>query len=276
MSELSFHEVESKLADRFGEYAGYETAVSPQTSQTYGTNPGQELKRLLANFIKPASKILDLGCGAGQTVCDFAPQVQEAWGFDMEPALLDGARYRVKHLNLKNVTLVAGNVAVAEDGAPLPNDYFDIIYSQRGPNINHDLISKLKDGGFYLQALVGSYDGFHLREILGRRPFTHYAFRNESERMMAALGNLGLQPIQISEQFYESFFRDTDHLAAYITQVSASLSDWHVGHNARYDAERDRAALELYARFNMTADGVRFLHHRIIYVGRKSTMYYYP
>jgi SAM-dependent methyltransferase len=276
LQEETLSAIDAELAHRFGEYAGFETAVSPHTVQIYGSDPRRELQRLLTHFLKPTSRILDLGCGAGHTLCKVAPYVTEAWGFDQEPTLLEGAKCRATYLKLHNVILATGNVAATDNVAPLPDDYFDIIYSQRGPNINQDLIPKLKKGGFYLQSLVGSYDGFHLREILGRRPFTHYAFRNESERMIGALGNLGLQTIQISEQFYESFFRDVDQLAAYLSQDNSSLSDWRVGHHAQYDPEKDRAALDLYAQYNSTRQGVRTLHHRIFFVGRKTAVHYYP
>ncbi len=271
---FQLEELDKELAQRFGGYAGYETAVSPQL-KTYGDDPYQEIPRLLAQRINFNTNMLDLGCGAGQTLCQFAPKVAEAWGFDQEPALLNGARCRAEHQQLTNVMLVEGNMAVADEVAQLPDNHFDLIYSDRGPDINHNLIGKLKQGGFYLQSLVGGQDGFHLQEILGRRPFTYHAYRNGSDRMLAAMASLEIRPISVREIFYDAFFRDVDHLAAYVIQVEAAVSNWRLDANP-YDPDRDRPALEIYAGYNATPDGIRLLQHRIFFVGYKTSVHYYP
>jgi len=266
-------ELDKELAHRFGEYAGYETAVSPQI-KTYGDDPYQEVPRMLTHHLNSNSVMLDLGCGAGQTLCHFAPQVAEAWGFDQEPALLNGARCRAEHQQLSNVMLVEGNVAVAEDVAQLPDDHFDLIYSDRGPNMNYNLVEKLKQGGFFLQAVMQG--GIQLKEILGRRPFTHHAYRNFSDRILAAMANLDIRPLSIREIFYDAFFRDVDHLAAYLSQVEAIVSDWRVGYNNPYDPDRDLPALKLYARYNTAPEGIHLLQHQIFFVGVKTRIHYYP
>ena len=267
-------EIDQELAERFGAYAGYETAVSP-TVETYGDDPRQEIKRLLTHYLTPESHVLDLGCGAGQTLCRIAPQVAEAWGFDQEPALLEGARQRVAHLGLTNVTLIEGNAAIPGDAAPLPDDHFDVVYTERGPGINEWLLPKLKEGGTYLQELVGQYDGFHLQEFLGRRPLTTYAFGNQSDFMMAALANLGIRLISRRDFYYDAFFRDVDHLEAFLIQVPVNLSNWRLDLKP-YQVEQDRAALELYARYNRTERGIRLLQHRSIFVGFRAPVHYYP
>ena len=43
-----------------------------------------------------------------------------------------------------------------------------------------------------------------------------------------------------------------------------------------YEAERDRAALDLYVRYNHTARGVRLLNHRKVYLFRRTAVQTYP
>ena len=43
-----------------------------------------------------------------------------------------------------------------------------------------------------------------------------------------------------------------------------------------YDPERDRAALELFALYNATANGGRLLMHRKHYLFRRLNAYLYP
>lgn len=266
--------LDEKLAQAFGEYAGYKTAVSPQR-ETYGDNPQGEVRRLLPNYVTPQSRVLDLGCGAGQTLCWLAPQISEGWGIDQEPKLLNGAEARAAHYKLQNITLIEANVAVPAELADIPHDYFDVVYTERGPNINETLMPTLKSGGFYLQELFAQYTGFHLREILGRKPLTTFPFINQAEHLVANLANLGLRPVSIRQFFYDDFFEDVDHLEAYLIQIPAHLSDWRVGPTV-YDKAQDRAALELYCRYNQTPRGIRFLQHRFIYVGHKEPILYYP
>ena len=266
--------LDHKLAEQYGDYAGYETGHSP-TLETYGNNPHQEIKRLLKQLTTRESHILDLGCGAGQTLCQFAPHVAAAWGFDQEQNLLDGAQHRAQNHGLTNVTFVAGNAANPEDVTKLPNTYFDLIFSERGPNMNQSLINKLKPGGYILQELVGGYDGFHLREILGRRPFTVYAYRSQTDQMLANMAELNLRPISIREFFYDAFFQDVDHLHAYLTQVSASLNNWRIAPKP-YDPTEDYEELILFARYNTTPRGIRLLQHRLIFVWLHTPIHYYP
>lgn len=274
MDEKSLAELDKELASRFGSYASYQTAVSP-TNEFYGDKPNQEFKRLLNLYLRPESTVLDLGCGAGHTICQLATQVKEVWGLEQEPALLVAARRRVAESGFENVTLIKGNAAEVKDVEKLPNDHFDLIFTERGPNLNHNLVHKLKSGGFFLQELVSQFDGFHLREFLGRRPFTSYAFRHQVDFMLANLANLDIRPLSFREFYYDAFFRDLAHLEAFLEQTPANVSNWRLEPKP-YQPDQDRAALKLFAQYNQTPRGIRLLQHRIIFIGRKEPVHFYP
>jgi hypothetical protein len=42
------------------------------------------------------------------------------------------------------------------------------------------------------------------------------------------------------------------------------------------EEQRDRAALELYVRYNTTPKGIRIVNHRQIYLFRRTTVQYTP
>jgi SAM-dependent methyltransferase len=266
---------DDELASRYGAYASFHSETSPVSVDYYGEEPAKEIKRLLNIYLRANSRVLDLGCGAGQTVAQIAGKAAEVWGFDQDPVLLNRSRERVQELGLTNVTLVEGNVVMPADVAQLPDDHFDVIFTERGPNMNEWLITKLKLGGFFLQELVAGYHGFHLQEILGRRPYTTYAYRDYQSSLLANMAELDLLPVSVKEYFYEEFYRDINHLAAYLTQVEVALSNWRLEPKP-YQPERDRPALELYARYNTTAKGIRLLGHRLSFVWRHSPVHYYP
>jgi SAM-dependent methyltransferase len=269
MSTLS--DLDRELAGRYGSYASYPTGVDPILVETYGDGPADEVDRLLDIFATPESRVLDLGCGAGFTLCRLAQRVAAIWGFDLDTNLLDAARQRVASLGLANVTLVPGNVAVPGDVAPLPDGAFDVVLSRRGPNVNASLMPKLKPEAYVVQELFQDSPG--LLEIFGRKSFLSHVGDNP-HWLVDEYSWLELFPVSVKAYYYESYFRDADHLAAYLSQKTA-LYSWPMP-PLPYDAEWDRAALELYVRYNTTPKGVRMVNHRKVYLFRRTAAHYVP
>ena len=81
-------------------------------------------------------------------------------------------------------------------------------------------------------------------------------------------------PVSIKEYYYESFFRNADHLAAYLASP-LTLFSWPMP-PIPYDADRDRGALELYVKYNSTPKGIRILNHRKVYLFRRARVKYAP
>ena len=105
-------ELDQELAERYGGYASYKRD-DDTTIYTYGDSPSDEIDRLLDAYCKPESRVLDIGCGAGFTLCRLAPKVAEIWGFEQEPDLIEATHLRAAQLGLGNVQCVLGNVATA-------------------------------------------------------------------------------------------------------------------------------------------------------------------
>jgi SAM-dependent methyltransferase len=58
----------------------------------------------------PDDRLLDVACGPGLVVCDFAPHVREATGIDVTPAMLERARKLATDKGLANITWRQGDV----------------------------------------------------------------------------------------------------------------------------------------------------------------------
>jgi SAM-dependent methyltransferase len=87
------------------------------------------LRAMAALQPKPGERILDVGCGAGQTVLQLAEAVGpggEVAGIDIAPLLLDIARERAA--GHANVSFIAGDAQTAA----LPAGRFDAIFSRFG------------------------------------------------------------------------------------------------------------------------------------------------
>ncbi len=249
----------------------YTTDADPIHTDSHGDPPASEVDRLHDLFCRPGCRVLDLGCGAGQTLCRLAPRVTEIWGIDCEGPLLAGARARVEHLGIRNATLIEGNVGDAAAVARLPDNAFDFVFSRRGPFLNTMLMPKLKPDAHFLEECFQDCPG--LKEILGRKAFLP-TDGSPVDAVLTHHSRLGLLPVSIKSYFYTEYFRDADHLAAYLSR-GQWLSNWWMPAKP-YDPARDRPALDLYARYNATRHGIQLIQHRKVYLFCRGRVNYYP
>lgn len=199
------------------------------------------------------------------------PKVRQIWGIDQTEDLLNAARLRVERLGLENATFVLGDIRDPEAVKHLPDATFDLVFSRRGPMFSKLLLRTLRKDAIFVQELVSNLDGYPLGEVFGRWHFAPYAYTDQ-EGLLREYTNLGLIPVSGKEYFYEEFYRDSEHLAAFLTQVGAMLAPWWIPRplpRKPYDPQHDRDALELYVRYNTTPKGVRVLRQRKIFVLRR-------
>lgn len=112
-------------------------------------------------------KVLDLGCGSGEFTIKFSPFFKQIIGIDPFKEYLETAEKQKG--KAKNVTFQIA------DGKNLPfkNEYFDIIYSSRGPlSLNKEFMREsfrvLKKGGLMIEETIGEKDKIELKKIFGR------------------------------------------------------------------------------------------------------------
>jgi SAM-dependent methyltransferase len=270
---MTLEERDRELAGKYGGYASYQTDAAPILVKNWGESAAEEVNRLLDRYTGPDSTVLDLGCGAGQTLCRLAPQVRAIYGFDQAEDLLTAARERAASQGITNATFIFGNVSKSEDAAPFPDGEINLIFSRRGPNLTGAFLPKLTPDAFLVQELVAEQDGAGLKEIFGRKPFLPSS-QGDADRLISYYAGLEMLPVSAKSYWEELYFRDIDHLEANLRQ-GAMLSNWWM-HSLPYAQERDRAALELYARYNRTEDGIRLLRHRRVYIFRRARVNYYP
>lgn len=262
-------DLDRDLANRYGGYASYRGENEPVYDH-YGDNPANEVDRLLDIFATPERRALDIGCGAGFTLCRLAPHVAEIWGIDQDEALLAAARQRVLKRSLANATLLAGNVAVADDMRGLPDDAFDVLFSRRGPDVTAGMLHAIKADAVIVQELVRGTLG--VKPLFGREPFAP-AVGSTPHPLIEYYAGFGFVPVSVKDYFYDAFFRDAAHL---VHDLKGKLL-WHwTMPDYPYDEARDRSALDLYVRYNTTSRGIRVTHHRSVYLFRRAEMPRFP
>jgi len=252
--------VDRELAETHGAYASYTREDEPP-GEFQGPSVADEMDRLLSSYATPDSSVLDLGCGAGFTLCRLAPTVTSVWGFEQEETLLQAARLRVMVKGIRNASFVLGNNSHPEDIDQLPDDTFDLGFSQRGPNLTPYLLPKLKSNAVWVQEFAQLPLG--LNEVFGRNPriFQAHSMSGGDWEVNMYQG-LEMLPISVRTVWFEQYFQDMSQLDAYLGRNWCLIED-------DYRPEPDRGALELYCRYNMTPKGIRLTHVRKIGVYRR-------
>ncbi len=121
------------------------------------------LQRLVASFLVPSSRVLEIGCGLGDLLAAVAPQ--NSVGIDISPRMVEQARERHPNLDLRVVNV---------ETDPLPEGPFDVI-------VLSDTIGLLEDIQVALE---------RLRPLLaanGRLIVTYYSFLWEPMLRLAEL-----------------------------------------------------------------------------------------
>ncbi len=255
--------LDDELAPVYGAYGSYPTEHDPALVETHGDAPWDEVYRLIDRLTGPDSVVLDLGCGAGFHVCTVAPEVGHVWGFEQDPRLIAAARQRVEHCGLGNVTLIEGNNSEADDFECIPDDSLDLGISIRGPNVTPWLLDKLRENAQWLQEIYRHYLG--LSAAFGRSWTTFLPHApGGPDAIVREYAGLGLLPVSIRTFYYEHYFRDAEHLAAYL-----SVGDFFLS-GTDYERAGDRAALELYCRYNSTPRGIRLVGTTRLYLFRRT------
>lgn len=260
-----------ELAERYGVFTSYRSHAYPSHIEYYGEDPTVEFDRLLDHYAGPESSVLDIGCGAGQTLCRLAPGVKLIRGITLGEDLFQATRMRIEHLKLSNAQVLYGDVRDSNVVQQLPENSFDLIYSRRGPLLNEHLMRVLRQNAIFIQEVVSNNDGYPLGEVFGRRYYPPDAASDQA-LLLHRYAGYGFVPVSCKEYYYEEFFRDSEHLEAFLIQVGPMLTPWMLSqtqpHRA-YDPASDQSALDLYVRYNTTPQGVRVLRQRKILVLRR-------
>lgn len=94
--------------------------------------------------IKPGDKVLDIGCGYGETTIEMGRMVGpggEVLGLDCTEAFLDVANRERDAAGLANVKFVLGDAQTY----PLPENYYDVVYSRFGVMFFQNIVYALRN-----------------------------------------------------------------------------------------------------------------------------------
>ena len=117
-------ELDQTLASRFGPYASYVSPNDPTWTDFHGDSPAIEMDRLLNSLVTPETNVLDLGCGAGFTLCRLAKNAESIYGVDLQLDLIEATIKRVAAREVTNSTILSGNTTESKLVDQIPDDHF--------------------------------------------------------------------------------------------------------------------------------------------------------
>jgi hypothetical protein len=129
------------------------------------------------------------------------------------------------------------------------------------------VLHALTPGALIVQELVRGTLG--LQPLFGREPFLPQVGSNP-HWLVDQYGWLGFLPISVKDYFYDAFYRDAAHLIRGLQQEKL-LWNWMMP-DMPYEEARDRAALDLYVRYNTTPRGI----NRSVYLFRRAPVHRFP
>lgn len=143
------------------------------------------LRRLLLRYLKPDSKLLELGCGTSTLTLSLTPHIRELVGLDISAKGLDIARaYQQKHA-IKNAKFIKADCR----SVPFENE-FDVVWSagliehffENDIEIVQQHLKAVKPGGVALMSVPYKYSLHSLHYLLTRPRLTRRFWPWSQER----------------------------------------------------------------------------------------------
>jgi SAM-dependent methyltransferase len=181
----------SQLNNSIGEYRyPWKSTFDMPTAETMFAD-------YLSSYITQDSRILDVGCGHG----DFT----SSWGYKVKEVIeIDNRENFIKRANKNNTNESTKYLVVnADEKLPFPNNYFDIIYTKKGPWLYKEASRILKNNGIIVGLYHGGTDGGFRKLFPGLfspLPFDPYNFDVVEERhklnQSVGLSQMGIRVLE--------------------------------------------------------------------------------
>lgn len=215
-----------------------------------------DYRRKVRDFLKPDTKLLDLGTGGGELLLSLGHDprlcsVTEGWAPNLELC-----RRRLSPLGVT----VAGYDSEAGGPMPFPDESFDLVLDRHESYDVAEVRRVLKPGGFFLTQQVGGSNGKALARFLGleRGPVPQdFNLENEVPKFRAA----GFRMMARDQAYPVDRFTDVGALVWY-----AKVLPWEF---PAFSVERCLDRLWLLQRRVDAGNAIENREHRFLLIAKK-------
>lgn len=243
------------VAKKFGGYAYGKSHVEHLSEYPNG-DPEKIFKEKLLSLTGQNKIVLDAGCGDGKFAFQLAKYFLSIIGIDLSRNLLKIARQKQKILRVKNVTFKLQDATKTS----FPDNFFDLIFSRRGPTPFREFYRLLKSGGYFIGINIGEKDCVEIKKIFGRGQGFDEWDSSRLEIDKQKLEKEGFEIVFAKNYLYDEYYSSYEDLDLFLQGVPI-FED--------FDSEKDKKYLEKYVSKFMTEKGIKFPRHRVVIVVRK-------
>ncbi len=243
-----------RICESVGEITGWDWSRVRERVDTAPWEYGQVARR----YLRPDSRVLDIGTGGGERFLELAPHFGEGVGTDISPEMIATARENLPEELAHKVSfevMPAGDLWFYEES-------FDVVLDRHAPFDAEEVHRVLRPGGVFITQQVGSRDAANIHEVFGVDPDRVFG-RSHSEEMRAQrerFEDLGCRVEARGECDVSYWFLDVESLMFWLK---------HIGVQPELDLERQwRQVDEVIARYS-TPEGIETNEHRELLVVRK-------
>lgn len=213
----------------------------------------------LKKFSNNNFKVLDLGCGSGELTLKLSPYFKEIIGVDLFRDYIKTAQQQKEKTNIKNV------IFQVADGKSLPleNEYFNIIFSSRGPlSASADFIKEgfrvLKKEGLMIEETIGEKDKVELKKIFGRGQ-NYPIWETKLESVKKLLKQIGMKLVKSKYFKYYQVYSSINDVVE-IFERAPIIQDFNKIKDKSHFKEVDK---------KLNNNGIKLSSHRLIWVAKK-------
>ncbi len=250
---MTFDELK-QIYESVGEITGWDWS---RTRTRIGPVPW-EYGEVARRFLRPDSRVLDVGTGGGEIFLGLAPYCGRGVGTDISPQMISTAR---DNLPEELAHKVSFEVTTAND-LRFPDESFDVVLDRHAPMNTGEIHRVLRPSGVFVTQQVGSKNTANIHEVFGVDPDRVFG-RSHSEEMRARIErfeDLGCGVEARGEYNVRYWFLDVESLMFWLKAI---------GVQPELDIERHwRQVDEIVERYG-TPEGIETNEHRELLIVRK-------
>jgi len=242
----------NKVATKFG---GYKSDVI-RTEKFFNGDPEKIFSEQLLNCAGNDKIVLDIGCADGRFTLKMSSNFRQIVAIDVSEQMLNGAKQLQAEQKISNVLF---QITDAEK-TPFYDEYFDVVYSRRGPTPYQEIHRVLKKNGYFVEISIGEKDAKELKEVFGRGQNFGDWDKSVFISKKAKLETLGCKLVFVKEFFYSEYYSDIDNFSLWLESVPIFKD---------FDKTKDRRFLSEYVGKMKTQEGIKLKRHRVVIVAHK-------
>jgi len=218
----------------------------------------------IQKYVKPSSKVLDLGCAAGEKILKYYPDAKEIIGTDFSEEMIKSANRNLIKSKRKNITFrVMDNLNM-----DTPDNYFDVV-TCRHTVIDARMIYKaLKYDGHLILRGVDKMDCWALKMMFGYgqafsdlKPISQIDYENI---LLAGFKDVELVPLHVIE-----YYKTKEDLLKLLLKVPI-LQNYSEENGALYEIPKiDLDIFEKYVRENLRKKGIKLIRRYYGIIAKK-------